>query len=97
VDGRQRRLSVAHARLIADLTAVLHRHDPVGIAEAGPDEYSPEAGTIAPRLPGTTSVDDVQRVVHEEFVHWFDEGTAGPAGHYRAVAEDVWSLVNTDR
>ena len=97
MDDRQRRLSVAQARLVADLTAVLHRHDPMGIAEAGPDEYAPEAGTIAPRLRGATSADDVRRVVHEEFVHWFTGCTAGSAEQYQAVADDVWALLTVDR
>jgi len=96
VDGRRRELTDADARLVADLTAVLDRHDPIGIAEAGPDEYALEAGTIAPRLRGTTSVDDVRRVVHEEFVHWFDEDTAGPAARYQAIAEDVRALLAAD-
>jgi hypothetical protein len=63
------------------LTALLYRHDPIGLAAAGcpKDEYEPEVSTIIPRLKDATTAEDVRRIVHEEFLHWFDgEGTAGP-------------------
>jgi hypothetical protein len=82
------------ARLVDALERLLYRHDPIGVAFGGnPDEYSPEAGTIAPRLAGASSVEDVLRVVHEEFVRWFDEETAGRASRYREIAEETWALI----
>jgi hypothetical protein len=39
-----------------------------------------------------TSPDDVQRIVHEEFVRWFDRQIAGPVERYRGVAETIWGL-----
>ncbi|MGY1692328.1 hypothetical protein [Geodermatophilus sp. SYSU D01105] len=77
---------------MAEVEALLYRHDPIGIAVAeNPDEYRPEAGSIVARLHGARSVEDVQRLVHEEFVRWFDADTAGPASRYAAIAQDVWS------
>ncbi|PZE75453.1 hypothetical protein DEI82_08680 [Curtobacterium sp. MCBD17_019] len=65
--------------------------DPVGIAfETNTDEYRPEAETIADRLPHATSVDDVQRILHEEFTAWFGPETAGSPMAYRAIAARVW-------
>ena len=79
-------------QLVSDLEALLYTRDPIGIAFGdNPDEYSPEAGTIAPRLTEARSVEDIVRVVHEEFVRWFDEETAGPASQYRAIAEEIQS------
>ncbi|SFE66192.1 hypothetical protein [Blastococcus tunisiensis] len=81
-----------HLRLVADLEALLYRHDPIGIAVGGNrDEYSPEAGSIVPRLRDVETVEDVRRIVHEEFVHWFDDDTAGPAGRYQTIAEELWA------
>lgn len=79
-------------QLVAEVAALLYRHDPVGIAFGdNPDEYRPEAESIAARLHRTRSADDVRALVHQEFVRWFDEDTAGPASRYDAVARDVWS------
>jgi hypothetical protein len=78
------------------LTALLYRHDPIGLASAGApkDEYEPEASTIIPRLKDAKNADDVRRIVHEEFLHWFDgEGTAGPESAYTAIAHDIWELM----
>jgi hypothetical protein len=36
-------------------------------------------GTIIPRLGDCRSVDDVRRIVHEEFVKWFDVVNAADA------------------
>ncbi len=79
-----------------DLTALLYRHDPISLAAAGApaDEYEPEVSTIIPRLKDAKSPDDVQRVLHEEFLHWFNgEETAGPESAYRAMAIEIWDLM----
>ncbi|SFL29359.1 hypothetical protein [Geodermatophilus ruber] len=75
------------------MDALLYRHDPIGIAFGdNPGEYLPEARSIVAGLHRARSVEDVQTLVREEFVRWFDEDTAGPAIRYAAVAQDVWSL-----
>jgi hypothetical protein len=74
----RRRLRGKFGHLFDSTAALLFRHDPVGINfEINPDEYEPEVGTILPRLSCCNSVDDVRRVVHEEFVRWF-ACSAGP-------------------
>ena len=89
---RPTQLTADHLRLVSDLEAQLYRHDPIGIAFGyNPNEYSPEAGSIVPRLRDVETVADVRRIVHEEFVHWFDDDTAGPAGRYQAIAEELWA------
>ena len=82
--------------LVAELTALLYRHDPMGIACDGEyaDEYEPEAGAIAVRLPDTGSVADVRAVVHAEFVRWSDDESAGPASAHQAIAEEVRQLLD---
>jgi hypothetical protein len=94
VNDRHGELAARYERLVGDLEALLYRHDPIGIAFGdNPDEYSAEAGTIAPRLPDVDTVDDVRRIVHDEFVRWFDEDTAGPASRYQAIAEEIWTRI----
>jgi hypothetical protein len=69
------------------------RHDPVGIDfEVNPDEYQTEAGAILPRLHGCQPADDECRVVHEEFIRWFDAATAGPPDRYMEIASEIWPL-----
>jgi hypothetical protein len=83
-----------YKNLHSGLTALLYRHDPLGLAAAGApkDEYEPEVSTIIPRLKDANSAEDVRRIVHEEFLHWFDgEETAGPESAYSRIAQDIWT------
>jgi len=89
----RRRLKVEYGELFDSVAALLFRHDPVGINfEMNPDEYQTETGTILPRLRGCKSEDEVRQVIHEEFVRWFDDVTAGPEEHYTDIASEVWQL-----
>jgi hypothetical protein len=89
----RRRLKAEYGALFASVAALLYRHDPIGINfDFNTDEDEAEARTILPRLRGCNSVDDVLQVVHEEFVRWFDAGTAGPPEHYRVIASEIWQL-----
>jgi hypothetical protein len=75
------------------LTELLYRHDPVGLAAAGAprDEYEPEVGTIIPRLKHANTLDDVRRIVHREFLRWFDaEEATGPESSHNAIAQEIW-------
>ena len=75
------------------LTALLYRHDPIRLAAAGcpKDEYAFEVSTIIPRLKDAATVEEVRRIVHEEFLHWFDgQETAGPESAYTGIAQDIW-------
>ncbi|SDF40586.1 hypothetical protein SAMN05660662_2068 [Blastococcus aurantiacus] len=90
----ERALTAEESCLAAGLEALLYRHDPIGIAFGdNPDEYSPEARALLPRLVETRTVDDVQDVVHAVFVQWLDEGTAGPRTRYRLIAEEISALL----
>jgi hypothetical protein len=89
----RRRLKAEYGPLFDSVAALLYRHDPIGInVEDNTDEYEPEAETILPRLRNCCTLGDVQKVVHEEFVRWFDAPTAGSAGGYREIASEIWQL-----
>lgn len=79
--------------LLHQVEALLFRADPIGINfEDNTDEYSPGARTIVERLPSAQSEADVVRIVHEEFVRWFDASIAGNPERYRSVAAEIWQL-----
>ncbi|HET9363783.1 MAG TPA: hypothetical protein VFP71_02235 [Candidatus Angelobacter sp.] len=89
--AERRLLRNEYGNLFDSLAALLFRHDPVGISFVA-DEYEPEAGTILPRLRNCESARDVQRVVHEEFVRWFNADIAGPEERYTDIASEIWRL-----
>jgi hypothetical protein len=90
----RRRSRAVYGELFDAAAALLFRHDPIGISFENPntDEYEPEAETILPRLSSCHSSDDVQHVVHGEFVRWFGADTAGPQERYEQIASDLWQL-----
>lgn len=94
----RREAARAHRELITRVEALLFAADPVGINfETNADEYNPEAVSIVARRGEFETAEALQRVVHEEFVRWFDADTAGPIERYRSVAEQIWRAWATDR
>jgi len=93
ISEERRRLKKEYGTLFEEISKLLLLHDPIGISfEVNPDEYDPEVGTILPRLDTCSSAEDALNVVHQEFVRWFDEGTAGPCERYREIAQEIWDL-----
>jgi hypothetical protein len=75
------------------LSEILFAEDPAGVNfEINTDEYEPEVSTILPRLHDCASVNDVNRVVREEFLKWFG-GTATFPDRYPKVADRIWKEV----
>lgn len=93
IEKQERWLKQQYGTMFDAIAALLFRHDPIGISsDNNPDEYEPEARTILPRLRNCHSADDTLRVVHEEFIRWFDEQTAGPLDLYTPIASEIWLL-----
>jgi hypothetical protein len=81
----------AYGALFDEVTAILFRHDPIGINfETNADEYEPEVGTILPRLRECRDIDDLRRVIREEFGRWFSGDEESFEKHIPAIADDVW-------
>ena len=78
----RRRLRREYGDLFETIAGFLLRADPVGISfdNENRDEYDRKVGTILPRLKACKSAEDVLRVVHEEFVHWFEPSQRRLAG-----------------
>lgn len=82
---------------MAGIEELLFRHDPIGInLEHNTDEYRPEAETITRRLSEATTEHDLQRIIHEEFQHWF-AASAGPVERYDSIAREIWQIWRTQR
>lgn len=86
----RQRIAQHHGALLSEMSAILFRHDPIGINfEDNTDEYDAEAATILKRLRPGIGLGEAQRIVHEEFVQWFERATAGPEEKYFEIASDL--------
>ena len=93
-EGRRKRsqsLRAAYGSLYANVSRLLREADPMGLIAMGApdDEYDPEVSTILPRLREAKAAVDVQRIVHEEFVRWFDADLVRSLADYAEVAERI--------
>ncbi len=90
---RRASLKQAYGELYAEVSRLVREADPIRLIAIGApdDEYDTEVSTILPRLYEATSASDVHRIVHEEFVRWFDADIAGPPEIYAAVSEEIWN------
>ncbi|HXT72101.1 MAG TPA: hypothetical protein VN700_20265 [Vicinamibacterales bacterium] len=61
--------------------------------DAPPDEYSPEVGTVVPRVVRASSPDEVRAILHEELERWFGEGSVGRPEGFQAPADSIWKAV----
>ena len=98
-EGRQKRqvsLEAAYGDLYTEVSRLMREADPIRLTAIGApeNEYDVELRTILPRLREAKSSDDVQRIVHEEFVHWFSAEIAGPAEQYADVSKKIWEARN---
>ena len=110
-EARERRLAYTarlkrkFGELYPEVLAIIQRHDPIGIAFVGDNEYDPELGTILLRLGDAHSEDDLRRIIYEEFVWWFSDyklqtwqerlatTSAGTEEKYQEIAHEIWLLL----
>jgi hypothetical protein len=91
IEAEWRRLKAEYGIPFDQVAEILFRHDPIGINfEDNTDEYYPEVETILPRLKTCQSEEEVAAMIHQEFVRWFDPGTAGRRDSYREIAKEIW-------
>jgi RPA family protein len=87
-----------YENLLKAITEILSRHDPVGISFREIDnKYEPEAKTILRKLDRCYSVEDVAKMVHQDFKSWFSPEIAGEAENYQKIAEEIWILWSSNR
>ena len=88
------KIKALYRELYTEVEEILFRNDPMGINfEDNTDEYDPEVDTILPRLKQAKSEKDVQDIVYEEFVRWFED-SAGNKNHerYKNSAKEIWGV-----
>ena len=92
VQEQRRLLRQYYTALYDDVSSILFRHDPMGINfETNTDEYEPEVGTILPRLKEANSEDDLTRIIHQEFIRWFNgDNLVGEPAKYKLISGDIW-------
>lgn len=88
---------VKHGKLFDDINAAIFEVDPAEINfKFNTDEYESEVCTILPRLETTTSVEDVQYIVFEEFYKWFGRVALPDAfssvEYYEFLANKIWLI-----
>jgi hypothetical protein len=52
-----------------------------------------EIGTIVPRVVQAQNVDEITAALHEEFLRWFGDDTAGPRHVYETTAGKIWEAL----
>lgn len=95
------RLRAEQPGLFAEIHEIITRHDPMGIifedSPAAETEYDPEVGTIIPRLSEAHTLDDVRRIVDDEFDRWFGADTSRDPRRItcmRGMAGEIWDAWN---
>ena len=80
------------------ISGLLREADPVGPIAGGPlsDHHLPTLQATVGQLTRARSVEGVREVVHLVFTEWFGEA-AGPAHHYSALANRIWSALQEYR
>jgi hypothetical protein len=74
-----------------EVLEILFRNDPIGINfEINTDEYEPEVGKILQQINESSSPQDLQKIIHQEFVRWFGADIAGSRAKYARIAQEVW-------
>ncbi len=88
-------MKARYQSLVAAVARAIDDADPIGLLEGGApaDEYSPEIGTIVPRVVNAQNAADVAAILHEEFQRWFGDDTAGPRQAYEAPAVRIWGAL----
>lgn len=86
-----------------EISKLLYRHDPMGLARIGApsDEYDSEAEDIAKQLRALSFENEIQELVHQVFVKWFDNDNpkvmlAGPIEKYAEIAREIHQDLQMD-
>ena len=94
----QAELTRRYKQTLGDVTAILLRHDPIGIiTDENADEYAPEAGLILARLRADLSIEQATDIVHRVFVEQFSETDAGPKAAWASCEGDPRDLSAASR
>jgi hypothetical protein len=77
------------------VSQILIEIDPIGLIGSGApkDEYEPEAKSIMLRIDAQNSLEEINNIVYEEFIKWFDKDIAGEREKYIGAAVKIWDML----
>ena len=77
--------------LKGSIKEVIDLYDPIGLLKMGApqDEYNPEIKEVAEKIANCRNVEEIQKLIYETFVKWFDQDIAGDVEKYKEPAEDI--------
>jgi hypothetical protein len=91
----RKRLSGSYKQVFDEISAILFRHDPIGINfQENTDEYDAEVATILTQLRSDMLIEEATGIVHEEFIRWFSREDAGPREKCSPIAAEILSSYN---
>ena len=88
----RRVLRAEYDKLAKHLLKVITRHAPINLIEGGApaDEYELDVRDLLPKLRLASSAEELRRIAHQVFVHYFGEETAGPESLYHGISQEIW-------
>jgi len=91
------RLQGCRPYVFGEFRSILLRHNPLGInfeTKGHPHKYDPAVvGILSSLSPeGPSGPEDFGRIVHEAFVWWLGEDTAGTRERYSAIGAEMWQF-----
>jgi hypothetical protein len=87
-----------HANHFFFIREIINKYDPIGLIAIGSseDEYDPEVKTIVYQLKDVHTIVQIQDLVYQEFLRWFEEKSiVGERDSYAEIAIEIFNRLNT--
>jgi hypothetical protein len=87
----------SHADIFFSVREIINTHDPIGLIAIGApeDEYDPEVKTIVFQLKNVYTIEQIQDLVYQEFMRWFNEKSiVGERESYLEMAKDLHHVLH---
>ena len=91
-------LKQSHAAVFFFIREIINKHDPIGLIAIGApeDEYDPEVKTIVYQLKDVRTIAQMQDLVYQELLRWFEEKSiVGEWDSYAEIANEIYNGLNT--
>lgn len=86
-----------YGNLVDEVAAIMYRHDTEGLAKFGcpADEYMPEVRRVLQELETVTDAQEMRQLVNRVFAEMFDEALDATNEQLDALADEVWTHIQT--
>jgi len=90
-DEKKKGEKMEERNLISVVKEAIDKCDPIGLLNTGApeDEYDPEIEEIAEKVANCRNVEEIQNLIYETFVKWFDQDIVGESEKYKEPAENI--------